>query len=249
MKLNENAAKFIPWLIVKLEQLADLDIPLKSPELDKTSTQIFYIDKFLAEKFNEKKDTTEEYDAQFKVYVDQREQEYPRVRFDLKNSSNDFHPLVKSRPTIREKLCRRINKLESETEFIITVFEKRRFGNERTYEKRINLRGKEIQRIQRFEFDPNGQFIQLEFAVSANESHIKKSSRSLNISIIDNTDNQAEIIFNLIFPINAQYKDPLLVKPGSKFVGFQDKYFYALDKVLKTTTLKENELDQNEIFD
>ena len=78
------------------------------------------------------------------MYVDQRESEYPRVKFDLKNPSNDFHPLLRSRLTIREKLCRRVNKLESETDYVITVFEKKKFGNDKTYEKRINLRGKDI---------------------------------------------------------------------------------------------------------
>lgn len=33
--------------------------------------------------------------------------------------------------------------------------------------------------------------------------------------------------FSLIFPINAQFKDPLLLKQRTEFLSFDDKYFYG----------------------
>ena len=45
---------------------------------------------------------------------------------------------------------------------------------------------------------------------------------------IDVTGDYAEQTIDLIFSLNAQYKNPLVIKPKSWFLGFQDNKFYAV---------------------
>jgi hypothetical protein len=45
---------------------------------------------------------------------------------------------------MREKLCLKIMQREKDTEYFLTVFEKKPLGNEKIYEKRINVREKSL---------------------------------------------------------------------------------------------------------
>lgn len=48
-----------------------------------------------------------------------------------------------------------------------------------------------------------------------------------------------EINISLVFPLNAQFKDPKLLKTDSKFICFQDKSLFMLNKV-KQKIVKEH---------
>jgi hypothetical protein len=64
---------------------------------------------------------------------------------------------------LRQKFCLKILRREQDTEYFLTVFKKRNFGNEKVYEKRLNLNDR-IMFVRRFEFQQSpGNFLFLSF--------------------------------------------------------------------------------------
>jgi hypothetical protein len=67
---------------------------------------------------------------------------YPKFKIDTTDLSLSTYAILKSTNVVREKLCLKIMTRERDTNFFLTVFEKKPLGNEKIYEKRINVRGK-----------------------------------------------------------------------------------------------------------
>ena len=86
------------------------------------------------------------------------------------NYLNSSDASTKHRFNVREKLCNKIISREQQSDYILTVFERKAFGNEKIYERRINIRGKEIQNIENFELHPNGGYIFINFNMAHEES-------------------------------------------------------------------------------
>ncbi len=80
------------------------------------------------------------------------------------------------------------------------MFEKKSFGNEKIYEKRLNFRKKKLNSYELF-MHPNGGYIYFNFNLSIGEYETSKT-------------------FHLVFPVTAQYKDPLMLKGEGTFLGF-----------------------------
>jgi len=59
-----------------------------------------------------------------------------------------------------------------------------------------------------FEFHPNGGYLYMKFTIDMNDYSVSNPE------------------FELVFPLNAQYKDPLMLKRKGTFLGFHDKYLY-----------------------
>ena len=53
----------------------------------------------------------------------------------------------------REKLCMKVMTRERETDYFLTVYKRKELGNEKIYEKRLNLRNKDIL-IKKLQFQP-----------------------------------------------------------------------------------------------
>jgi hypothetical protein len=145
--------------------------------------------------------------------------EYPEQNSFLLNggcpeSMNTFTPDLKARINVREKICTRVIKQEHQTDYFLTVFEKKSFGTEKRFEKRINVNGKDLNDI-KLEFHPQGGYIFFSF-------------------MTNNMDN-AKVTHSLVFSTTAAYKDPLLLKKDSHFMGFQDKTLYVYKRVFART--------------
>lgn len=115
-------------------------------------------------------------------------------------------------------------KQEKETNYFLTVFERKPFGNEKIYEKRINSRGHTLN-IEKMEIHPKGGFLFLGFKIDYTSC-------------------------NLVFNISAQYKDPMLIKNG-QLLCFDGSLVYTHARVVakprkekETTMGKENEGDK-----
>jgi len=63
----------------------------------------------------------------------------------------------------------------------LTVYERKSFGNEKIFEKRLNLRKHRFSDIDRFEMHPNGGFLILQFSIKD----------------YDYTDSNIALLFNL----------------------------------------------------
>lgn len=107
---------------------------------------------------------------------------------------------------MREKLCIKVKKREEQTQYFLTVFEKKLFGNEKTYEKRITFR----------KYQPNLNNLVLEFHPQGGYLYMK-----VELTSPQSTELQ------LIFPLDDSNKDPLMVKTGSEKLGFTDKLYYC----------------------
>lgn len=101
---------------------------------------------------------------------------------------------------MREKLCTRINARENATEYFLTVFEKKNFGNEKIYEKRLNFRKKALSEYE-LQMHPTGGYVYFKFNLNLGDYNYSK-------------------FFHLVFPLTAQYKDPLMLKNDGHFIGF-----------------------------
>jgi hypothetical protein len=115
---------------------------------------------FLKKELEKKKDKsqlTEEdillgdkYNPDLMVYIEE-ENLYPKVDINLKEIENNDSPIDYCYSNIRDKLCLKIQFREAHTDYFLTVFRRRQFGNEKVYEKRINTNGRFIT-IDRMEF-------------------------------------------------------------------------------------------------
>lgn len=130
---------------------------------------------------------------------------FPNLNVDMSGIDNRYSRM-KTLIQLREKLCIKITRRELDTDYIITCFERKSFGNEKFFEKRINLRNRNIYNINRFELDPTGNFLYLSMQIQ-------------------------DTVLDLVFYVLAVNKDPLVIKNGSEYIGFYDKYFYAMKRV------------------
>lgn len=77
---------------------------------------------------------------------------------------------------LRQKFCLKILRREQDTEYFLSVFKKRNFGNEKIYEKRLNLNGR-LMFIRRFEFQQTpGNFLYLSF-ITKERPEIKEEDK------------------------------------------------------------------------
>lgn len=81
---------------------------------------------------------------------------YPNIDTRASQTNNEISDAVINKVIIiREKLCRRIQLREQHTNFFLTVFKRKQFGNEKIYEKRINIRNQTLN-CDQLEFSQNG---------------------------------------------------------------------------------------------
>lgn len=85
----------------------------------------------------------QEYHKDQKVYPEEQ-YSYPKVKPDITYSLNEASATLKVLTSVREKLCRRVKKREMDTDYFLTVFEKKPFGTEKIYEKRLNFRKRDL---------------------------------------------------------------------------------------------------------
>lgn len=239
-----------------------------------------------------------QYTKDQQVYVDMPNM-YPSIYFESKNATNSNIPEFSCGLNFRQKLCMKVMTRERDTDYFLTVYKKKELGNEKIYEKRINMGGKEIQNINKLEFQPGkGQYILLSFekftgkafgeeepeesqhdygeesnddddeeeskeesAHDEGEEASKKteSNKEDEEHEDDGTENKSEghesashhsshhertdiperkevvitpwYTLDLIFNIEAQFKNPLFVKPKTTPLGFYgDKHFYSMQK-------------------
>eukprot|EP00347_Sterkiella_histriomuscorum_P008832 403343569 len=213
---KEETKAWAPWFQAKLEELADLDIPVKNVETQQSS-QIFYLFDFLEEQISKVNPKTE-YLADQKVYPEQNNV-YPTIKLDS-TYINQNYPCRKVKFNVREKLCRKISSREQQTDYIITIFERKAFGPEKIYERRINVRGLKISQFTKFELHPNGGYLYMNF----NLEYPKSES------------------IQLVFALNAQFKEPKLLKMNSEFIGFYDKSLFMLNHVKQKIIKEKKEL-------
>lgn len=161
LKIKENCVTkaWIPWFEAKLQQLFDLDVPIKSQKSSHTSN-IFYLHKFIEEQITPFNPETQ-YHKDQRVYPEDHHT-YPKVIVDASYSLNESCPSYRGWSNLRTKLCTRINARENATDYILTVFEKKNFGNEKLYEKRLNFRKKRLNDYE-LVMHPNGGYIYFKF--------------------------------------------------------------------------------------
>jgi len=134
---------------------------------------------------------------------------YPPIDIDGQPLSNDGTATFKARTMVREKLCLKVKKREETTDYFLTVYERKFFGNEKIFEKRICTGGKEMD-VKKLEFHPQGGYILMEVSIR----------------------NQ---LLQLVFTQDDANKDPLMLKSNSTFLGFYEKNCYVIknEKVLE----------------
>lgn len=167
---------WVDWFQAKFDSLKDLDINIKGSDKEDPNTYVFYVHQFLKEYLAEQEkkarvlnddDILEyikhaEYTKDQQVYVDMPNM-YPHVGFEPKDAFNTNKPEHMVGHNFREKLCMKVMTRERETDYFLTVYQRKELGNEKIYEKRLNLGGKEIQ-VKKLQFQPSkGQFILLSF--------------------------------------------------------------------------------------
>lgn len=108
---------------------------------------------------------------------------------------------------LREKLCLKIRRREADTDYILTVFERKSFGNEKIFEKRMNLRNIQNISVNRFELDPSDVYIYIQLCISP--------------------PNRNSFYLDLIFNAQAPNKVPIIIKNDSKYIGFNGDKFYS----------------------
>ena len=87
---------------------------------------------------------------------------YPEVKFSFKDCYNMNWPMQETKHNVRDKLCLKIQAREAETDYFLTVFERKSFGNEKVYEKRLNLKRRQMKDA-KLEFHPKGTFLLVTF--------------------------------------------------------------------------------------
>ena len=92
----------------------------------------------------------------------------------MSEAKNDNVPFSKSTHNIREKFCLRVQSLEAETEYFLTVYHKKSFGSEKIYEKRLNMDGNNVE-VEKMEFNAKATFIYVSFKISKGAEDSKDS--------------------------------------------------------------------------
>jgi hypothetical protein len=139
--------------------LVDLDVNVKTGSVEQSS-EVFYLHQFLDEEchiFN----PSEDYEPTQKVQIDNNNL-YPVLNVNSKDLNQDFSAVFRCKTEIREKLCLKVQKREADTHYFLTVFEKKAFGNEKLYRKRINVRHRgAITAVSDFQFHPSGEYLHI----------------------------------------------------------------------------------------
>jgi hypothetical protein len=173
---DADTKQWVPWFKAKFDSLVDLDLNIQGSEELEPNAHVFYVHQFLAEQIKEQEKKAQaindddidayirsaQYTKDQQVYVD-RPNLYPRIHFDQKDAMNSDIPQIQAAFNFREKLCLKIITRERETDYFLTVYKRKELGNEKIYEKRLNLRNTNIT-IKKLQFQPSkGQFILLSF--------------------------------------------------------------------------------------
>ena len=186
------------WFKTKIDQLVELDIQIKTGTKDKSSI-IFDIGKYIKEQLQEQDDEGYPKDM---LATSENTNYYPPIEIDGQPLSNDGTATFKARTMVREKLCLKVKKREETTDYFLTVYERKFFGNEKIFEKRIYTDGKEMT-VNKLEFHPQGGYIFMEVMIRNQQ-------------------------LQLVFTQDDANKDPLMLKSNCTFLGFHEKNCYVM---------------------